>query len=167
MPYYMFRQMAALEPSKTTFRHILKWQRNPKLRQVPLGMCFPSQHNSILFSCRSTGSLRIRRPWTFPYASAVSFFHEQLGTCLTALKGDILQNNLQRRALKITAPAFPKLLMILQLGRDITTVAERAKKWLLWISISCSALSSVFVQLKENGGKKWLQSLHGMNFLKF
>lgn len=93
-------------------------------------MCFPSQHNSILFSCRSTGSLRIRRPWTFPYASAVTFFHEQLGTCLTALKGDILQNNLQRRALKITAPAFPKLLMILSWAETLPEL-QREQKLLL------------------------------------
>lgn len=71
MQYKKFRQMAALEPSAMTFRYILKC--NPKLSQVPLGTRFPSQHNSILFGCMSTGSSKVRKPYTFPYASTVTF----------------------------------------------------------------------------------------------
>lgn len=123
----MFRQMSASEPSKTAFRCILKWQCNPKLRQVPLGMCFPSQDNSILFSHRSTGSLRIRKLWTFPYAPILTFFfsfHKRLDTGLLALKGDILQNNPQRGALKITATVF-KAVMVLS---DASTTGERPSR---------------------------------------
>lgn len=54
MQYKMFRHMAALEPSVMTFMYILKWQSNPRLSQVPLGTCFPSQHYPILFGCMST-----------------------------------------------------------------------------------------------------------------
>lgn len=126
----------------------------------------------------STGSLKLKKPCTFPYASTVPFFvNVRLGTYLPALKGDILQNNLHW-ALKVTS--FQII--------DNSTAGQwhyqscREKKitsvnYLSEFLSSCSALLTIFVQIKEYGKEKerkkktrgWnqLHSLHRMIFLQF
>lgn len=82
---------------------------------------------------------------------------------MSALKGYILQNNLQRRALKITATVFTA---VMALG-DGSTTGERPSRVAEGAKTTFLNLHFLFSVKNTENQIKWLQYLHGVNFLKF